>query len=105
MANNSDKNAEITAMTIFNSLTIVILYTEMALCFGLNTISLCFIVGTRLFTPINILILNLVIVDIVYASCIPFYVSQFAEQDVSFSLAGCRMSYFLDVTCMLVSVD
>ena len=87
--------------------TKVSLYTQMMLCFILNSVSLIFMIYSRVFTPINILIINLAIADILYSSCIPYYLRQFNDEDeaVSQSEFGCRLSFILDVTCMIVSLE
>jgi hypothetical protein len=83
--------------------TYYMLYIEMILCLCLNTVSILFIVSSRLFTPINLLILNLAVFDMLYSCCIPLFVTQFTGGQIQLSLYGCRISYFLDVTCMIVS--
>lgn len=75
----------------------------MLLCFGLNTISLLYVFCSREFTSNKILIVNLAIADILNSSCVPFFASQFTAKS-SPSKFGCRVSYFIDVTTMLVNV-
>ena len=87
-----------------NRITITVLYVEMSLCFALNLISFTYILVTRDFRPISCLIMNLVVVDILYSSCIPFYVSQFAGIAPDQTLLGCKLSFFIDATCMIVNV-
>lgn len=87
-----------------NLITFLFLYTQMVLCFVLNAISLSFIIYSRAFTPINLLIINLSIADILYSSLIPFYSRQFSNDVVSQSELGCRLSFILDVASMLVNV-
>ena len=87
-----------------NQITIPCLYMEMALCFLFNTISLTFIIYKRIFTPINILIANLSLADIVYSSCIPFLVQQFSASPISQSVLGCAVFYVLDVSSMMVII-
>ncbi|CAF0721913.1 unnamed protein product [Brachionus calyciflorus] len=91
-------------MNLLNLITIIILYTQLVLCYILNAISLTFIIHSKNFSPINLLIINLAISDILYSSCIPFYVRQFNEGAVSQSQLGCRLSFIFDVTSMLVNV-
>ena len=87
-----------------NILTTCILYVEMALCFTLNFISFSCIIYRRQITAINLLVLNLGIADMLYACGIPFYVRQFSNTKIlSQSVLGCRLSFLLDVTCMIVS--
>lgn len=75
----------------------------MILCYVLNSISFVCILYMNAFTPINMLILNLALADMLYASCIPFYVSQFKErQPISQSKIGCQISFILDVSSMIV---
>ena len=90
-------------INLLNLITITMLYTEMILCYVLNSISFVCILYMNAFTPINMLILNLALADMLYASCIPFYVSQFKErQPISQSKIGCQISFILDVSSMIV---
>ena len=91
-------------VAILNKITIVLLYMEMVFCFLFNIISLCGILFTRPITSIKLLIINLAIADLLYACGIPFYARQFSETQLSQSLFGCRLSFLLDVTCMIVSI-
>lgn len=87
-----------------NIFTTVILYSEMALIFTLNFISFSCIIYRRQMTAINLLVLNLGIADMLYACGIPFYVRQFSNTKVlTHSILGCRLSFLLDVSCMIVS--
>ena len=87
-----------------NIFTTVILYSEMALCFTLNFISFSCIIYRRQLTAINLLVLNLGIADMLYACGIPFYVRQFSNSKVlTHTILGCRLSFLLDVSCMIVS--
>lgn len=85
-------------------ITSILLYAEMTFCFTLNSISLLFIISHNKITPINLLIINLAIADILYSSCIPFFVRQFSVGDYSQSKFSCRLTYAIDVTCMLIEV-
>jgi len=89
---------------LLNKFTTISLYTEMALCFTLNLISLTCIIYSKSLTSIKILIINLAIADMLYACGIPFYARQFSDTHLSQSLFGCRLSFLLDVTCMIVSI-
>ena len=90
---------------LLNKFTTISLYTEMALCFSLNLISLTCILYSKSLTSIKILIINLAIADMLYACGIPFYARQFSDAHLSQSLFGCRLSFLLDVTCMIVSLN
>ena len=91
-------------INFLNKITTIILYTEMVFCFILNLTSLSCIFYTKAFTSINMLVINLAIADILYACGIPFYVRQFSDSiNVSQSVFGCRISFTLDVTSMIVS--
>ena len=91
-------------INFLNKITTVILYIEMVFCFILNLTSLSCIIYTKAFTSINMLVINLAIADILYACGIPFYVRQFSESVyVTQSVLGCRISFTLDVTSMIVS--
>jgi hypothetical protein len=87
----------------YNNITILFLYILMCLSFILNSISITCILWSKSYTPINILILNLSLSDILYASCVPMFVKQFTGDAVLQTESGCRISFFLDVTCMIVS--
>jgi hypothetical protein len=90
-------------LSILNLTTIVILYVQMALCFVLNIISVTFIVVvSKSYNPISLLIINLAISDILYSSCVPYYVRQFSGGVIS--QTGCRVAFILDVTCMIVNI-
>jgi hypothetical protein len=114
-ANNSNKssqhlshhtNGDYARLTSYAvDITIVLLYTELFACLILNSVALLSIVLTKVIMPIHVLILNLMIVDCMYASTIPFYVRQFKEfkgEKVHQTTIGCQMSFFCDVTCMIV---
>ncbi len=86
--------------------TIFVLYIEMACIIGLNAVSVMCILSSKFLTPIHALIINLAIVDCLYSSIIPFYVRQFKQvkgEKIIQRKNGCRLSYFLDVMCMIVS--
>jgi hypothetical protein len=87
--------------------TIIILYIEMVACIILNSISVFCILFAKTLSPIPMLILNLAVVDCLYVSIIPFYVRQFEQvkgETIVQTKFGCQISYFLDVTCMIVSI-
>ena len=101
----SNPPTHIDLIKTFNKFTIVILYFEMILCFILNTISILYITTTKLFNPINILIINLALGDLLYASLVPIFARQFRQvsgENLIQTKFSCQISYFLDVTCMLV---
>lgn len=89
-------------MNALNVFTVATLYMEMTLCFVLNAISITFMIYFRMFSPINMLVINLAIADILYSSCVPYYVRQFDDMMIPQTKFGCRMSFILDVTCMIV---
>ena len=93
------------AMNMIDLITVICLYSQMTLSIILNMIVVMYILINRFFAPINILILNLAVSDLMYASTIPFYVSQFMPQPVSQTQLGCRISLLIDWTSMIVSFD
>jgi hypothetical protein len=101
---SSDKFNDNAFIKYYNKVTIVSLYASMISCYALNIISVMSIICAKAFTPINILILNLAVSDVLYASCIPFFINQFTGATVIQTEFGCRISFFLDVTCMIVNV-
>jgi hypothetical protein len=103
----SQTDASSSRLTWANNFTRVALYCEMFACFTFNLMSVFCIVSNKnsLQISINVLILNLAVADVMYASLIPFYASQFALDDQkpsSVTQLTCRLSFFLDVTCMIV---
>ena len=86
----------------YNLVTVMFLFVLMILCFILNLISIFCISCSKTITPIKMLILNLAVSDIFYASCIPMFAKQFSGGTVYQTEFGCRISFFLDVTCMIV---
>ena len=91
-------------LTIFNILTIFLLYLEMVLCISLNLISIISIFYRKVATSIDVLVINLAIADILYSCGIPFYLRQFSDpKSFSQTIFGCRLSFIFDVTSMIVS--
>ena len=89
---------------MLNKITTIVLYIEMVFCFTLNCISLTCIFYRKSFTSINILVINLGVADLIYACGIPFYVRQFSNsKTLTQSILGCRLSFLLDITSMIVS--
>nr|QVK46036.1 G protein-coupled receptor [Proales similis] len=92
------------SLDLIGRVTTAVLYVEMGVSILLNTVSVLFIVLTRSFSTTYILILNLAIADIFYASCIPYYVRQFSTNVVFNKLFTCRLFYMLDVVSMMAIV-
>lgn len=90
------------AMSLIDLITIICLYSQMGLSIILNMIVIIYILIMRYFGPINVLILNLAISDLMYSSTIPFYVSQFMPEPVGQTQLGCRISFLIDWTSMIV---
>ena len=102
-SNVSIQDQNLININLLNFITLTCLYTEMILCFALNSISIMFIFYTKSFTPISILIVNLALADMLYSSCILFYARQFSiEQPVQQSKLGCQISFIIDVSSMIV---
>ena len=69
-----------------------------------NIISISSIISARAFSPINLLILNLGIADIVYSLGMPLFLSQMYSKNWEFGLIGCRIFIFTDFIGIIVSV-
>jgi hypothetical protein len=91
-----------------HQIIILILYIETIICFLLNTITVAFIIRLKLFTPINILIINLSLADCFYSMSIPFF-TLYGFMNHNYSslslLTFCRLTYFIDITSMMVSIS
>ena len=74
--------------------------------FGLvfNFISIIAILKFKKLEPINILIFNLTLADIVYISGIPMYIDNVFKQSWPFELIGCRIFFMTDFVGMIVGV-
>jgi hypothetical protein len=69
----------------------------------LNGLSIVCIVGARVFTPINLLIINLAISDIVYALTIPIFAVHIVIPWWPFGRLGCQLAIGIDIVAMIVS--
>ena len=69
----------------------------------LNFISIISIIGARAITPINLLIINLAVSDIVYSSTIPVFAVHIVLPWWPFGRLGCQLVIATDIIAMLVS--
>lgn len=95
--------------TILTSNTYIIILTIILLLifiFGLlfNIISISTIVCARAFQPLNMLILNLAIADLIYIFGIPLYLINLHKSQWPFGLFGCQCFFLFDIIGMTVGV-
>ena len=90
-------------MNYVNALSIILL---IIFIFGIlfNIISIIVILRYKKLQPINLLILNLALADIVYTSGIPMFVSNEFQQTWPFGIIGCRVFFLSDYIGMIVGV-
>lgn len=69
----------------------------------LNSLSIITILHARAITPINLLIINLAISDIVYALTIPIFAVHIVIPWWPFGRVGCQLSIAIDIIAMIVS--
>jgi hypothetical protein len=70
----------------------------------LNTLSILSIINMRKFTPINMLIMNLAVADLIYTSGIPMFSFHFLSKSWVFGVAGCRFFMFTEFSGVICSV-
>lgn len=90
-------------MPVLLYITIICLYIFMILTIVLNLLSIICIVHAKAFTPINLLIMNLSISDIIYSTNVPVFAAQFIAKSITYPLIMCRLSFLSDVLTMMVS--
>ncbi|CAF4341026.1 unnamed protein product, partial [Adineta steineri] len=71
---------------------------------ALNCISIISIVGARAITPINLLIINLAVSDIVYSLTIPIFAVHIVIPWWPFGRVGCQLAIAIDIIAMIVGV-
>lgn len=69
----------------------------------LNSISIISIIGARAITPINLLIINLAVSDIVYSLTIPIFAVHIVIPWWPFGRVGCQLAISIDIIAMIVS--
>ncbi len=69
----------------------------------LNCVSIMSIVGARAITPINLLIINLAVSDIVYSLTIPIFAVHIVIPWWPFGRVGCQLAIAIDIIAMIVS--
>ena len=62
-----------------------------------NIISILTILIAKAFQPINILILNLAIADLVYIAGVPLFLVHIFSQNWPFGLIGCQIFFLTDI--------
>ncbi|CAF1062472.1 unnamed protein product [Rotaria sordida] len=70
----------------------------------LNCVSIISIVGARAITPINLLIINLAVSDIVYSLTIPIFAVHIVIPWWPFGRVGCQLAIAIDIIAMIVGV-
>ncbi|CAF0815691.1 unnamed protein product [Adineta ricciae] len=71
---------------------------------ALNCVSIISIVGARAITPINLLIINLAVSDIVYSLTIPIFAVHIVIPWWPFGRVGCQLAIAIDIIAMIVGV-
>ena len=71
----------------------------------LNCLSIIFIIGSRAITPINLLIINLAISDLIYALTIPIFAVHIVIPWWPFGRIGCQLAISIDIIAMIVSLN
>lgn len=86
-----------------NSITIIL---AIIFVFGiiLNTFSIFVILKSSKLEPINLLILNLALADLVYIAGIPLFVAHLFSQSWPFRVIGCQLFFLTDFIGMTVGV-
>jgi hypothetical protein len=69
----------------------------------LNSLSIILIIGSKKITPINLLIINLAISDILYAFTIPIFAVHIVTPWWPFGRLGCQLAISIDIIAMIVS--
>ncbi len=84
--------------------TAFLLYLFMVVSISLNCLSIVCIVYARAYrtSPINILVINLAISDIIYSLNAPVLVSHIIGKDYEYSLFTCRLFFLFDQLAMMV---
>ncbi|CAF3910722.1 unnamed protein product, partial [Rotaria sp. Silwood1] len=67
----------------------------------LNCVSIISIVGARAITPINLLIINLAVSDIVYSLTIPIFAVHIVIPWWPFGRVGCQLAIAIDIIAMI----
>ncbi|CAF1282668.1 unnamed protein product [Adineta steineri] len=70
----------------------------------LNSLSIICIIGAKAITPINLLIINLAISDILYALTIPMFAVHIVTPSWPFGRLGCQLAISIDIIAMIVGV-
>ncbi len=70
----------------------------------LNCVSIISIIGARAITPINLLIINLAVSDIVYSLTIPIFAVHIVIPWWPFGRVGCQLAIGIDIIAMIVSL-
>jgi hypothetical protein len=98
IANKSSSNSiDFTANIISYGFLIVFLMS-----FVLNVITIASILLMKNFKPINVLIMNLALADLIYTAGIPFLVIQIINVNFDTGLIGCRFFFLSDFIGMIV---
>nr|QVK46037.1 G protein-coupled receptor [Proales similis] len=70
----------------------------------LNLVAVASIFYSHTFSPIDILVLNLCVADLVYTLGIPLFLSQMFDQNWKYGAIGCKVFIFTDLSGLIVSV-
>lgn len=95
---------EAISVSLMHYFTASIFYTLMILAYVLNLLSIICISFSKAFSPINLLILNLAVSDILYASGIPVFAIQIYSPEYQYTESLCRLSFLVDKLSLLVGL-
>jgi hypothetical protein len=70
----------------------------------LNILSVLTIINVKMYTSINLLILNLTISDLIYTVGIPFFSVHLLKKNWTFGIIGCKIFYFTEFTGIISSI-
>jgi len=103
---SNTSNVPIYSNPIVSYVTALTCILGLIFVFGLpfNFLSIIAILKSKKLEPINILIFNLTLADIVYISGIPMYIDNVFKQSWPFKLIGCRIFFMSDFVGMIVGV-
>jgi hypothetical protein len=83
----------------------IVLTTVLVLSLFFNFLSIISIFSYKKFTPINVLVLNLALADIIYTIGIPLFIAQMYHKNWPYGKLGCRLFIFADFIGIIVSVN
>lgn len=104
MMNETDTIIQHSLTDTSKNVILCILFSQMVLSIILNILSIVSICFAKIISPLNLLILNLALSDILYALNIPIVARQFYDHQDPYTLFTCRLNYLIDFISMSVNV-